>query len=80
MSDREITAAYVRFSHLPVARTKAIGTDGDCNVDFDAKGRVVGIECLSPIEVKVDGPVGVIINRDGVAFAQPVEVTHAPPQ
>lgn len=39
-------AMYLRFSHLPIARTKSFA-NGELNVDLDAYNEVVGIEVLS---------------------------------
>jgi uncharacterized protein YuzE len=51
--ERGDEAVYLRFSHLPIARTQTFA-DGELNVDLDHYNEVVGIEILSlgPIETK----------------------------
>jgi hypothetical protein len=51
--ERSDEALYLRFSRLPIARTKSFA-DGELNVDLDAYNEVVGIEVLSlgPDEMK----------------------------
>lgn len=39
-------ATYLRFSKLPVAKTRSLA-EGEINVDLDHYGEVVGIEVLS---------------------------------
>jgi hypothetical protein len=51
--ERGDEAVYLRFSHLPIARTKTFA-DGELNIDLDHDNDVVGIEILSlgPTEMK----------------------------
>jgi uncharacterized protein YuzE len=51
--ERGDEAVYLRFSHLPITRTKTLA-DGEINVDLDHYNEVVGIEILSlgPNEMK----------------------------
>ena len=51
--ERGDEALYLRFSHLPIARTKTFAK-GELNVDLDRYNEVVGIEVLSlgPAETK----------------------------
>jgi hypothetical protein len=47
-------AVYLRFSNLPIARSKSF-SDGEVNVDLDDYNEVVGIELLSwgPDQIRV---------------------------
>jgi uncharacterized protein YuzE len=50
--DGTIEAAYIRFSHGPVAETREI--NGDVLLaDFDKEGNLVGVEILAPVKISV---------------------------
>ena len=52
--DTEATAAYVRFSRGKVAKTQPFGSrDSMVMVDFDARGRVLGIEIVGTQEFSI---------------------------
>lgn len=53
--DSETLAAYVRFTDHPVAETRPAPAE-DCivTVDFDASGKVIGVELIGVREFRVD--------------------------
>jgi uncharacterized protein YuzE len=54
--DSSALAAYVRFSHNPVATTKVIENDKSIvTIDLDKKGKVIGVEVVGVREFNVDG-------------------------
>lgn len=50
--DGRIRAAYVNLGNAGVARTKGI-VDDTLLADYDARGRLVGIEILAPVKMQV---------------------------
>ncbi len=52
--DTEATAAYIRLREGKVARTEPFGSeDGFVMLDFDAEGRVLGIEVVGQQEFSI---------------------------
>lgn len=52
--DSDANAAYVRFTRNPIARTEPVDTDeAVVTIDFDADGRVVGVELVGVAEFSV---------------------------
>ena len=46
--DEKVDAMYITFSNLPVAKTVQVGEG--VLIDLDDRGRLLGIEILSPVE------------------------------
>ncbi|MFN3466195.1 MAG: DUF2283 domain-containing protein [Candidatus Brocadiales bacterium] len=46
--DEKVDAMYITFSDLPVAKTVPVGEG--VLIDLDDRGRLLGIEILSPVE------------------------------
>ena len=49
--DGTIEALYVRLSKNKVARTAEVPGNDEVLADYDSKGRLVGIEILSPVKL-----------------------------
>ncbi len=46
--DREVDALYIRIQEVMVARTTEL--EEGLNLDFDAEGKLVGVEILNALE------------------------------
>lgn len=66
--DSSAHAAYVRFSNNKVARTDEV-TSCDCivTIDFDASGKVVGIELVGVKDFQVKS----LLNKAGIKGVSP---------
>lgn len=65
----KLQASYMQVRKGKVARTVEIGSGGVCFADFDSRGRLIGIETLSPIEVTIQGPAHIRVNANGVEYS-----------